>query len=79
MPRFDIDIDVEEFMDELSGSELKEVYKWLHENFDVYDINCSKLTFDEYELIKSLDNIKKNLIKITEDEMIIINNISKRL
>ena len=79
MPRFDIDIDVEEFMDELSGRELKEVYNWLHENFDEYDINCSKLTFDEYELIKSLDNIKKNLIKITEDEMIIINNISKRL
>ena len=78
MPRFDIDIDVEEFMDELSSREIKQVINWLRENEEEI-IDCSKLTFDEYELIKSLDNIKDNLIKITEDEMIIINNISKRL
>ena len=78
MPRFDIAIDVEEFMDELSSREIKQVINWLRENEEEI-IDCSKLTFDEYELIKSLDNIKDNLIKITEDEMIIINNISKRL
>lgn len=32
MPTFDLDIDVDEFMDELSKREIKEVKEWLRDN-----------------------------------------------
>ena len=32
MPTFDLDIDVDEFMDELSKREIKEVKEWLLDN-----------------------------------------------
>jgi hypothetical protein len=79
MPTFDCEVDVNDFMDELSQSEIKEVIEWLedHEE-DFSDIPYGKLNFDESELMKSLNKIKNNLILITKEEMDIINSITKR-
>lgn len=81
MPSFSVDVDVWEFMSELSDREIKEVVEYLKDNEEeAYNFGqSSKLSFDEQQLVKSLLLIKDNLIQLTEEEIFIINNIAKRL
>ncbi len=81
MPSFSVDVDVWDFMSELSNREIKEVVEYLKDNEEkAYNFGqSSKLSFDEQQLVKSLLLIKDNLIQLTEEEIFIINNIAKRL
>jgi hypothetical protein len=80
MPTFDCYVDVDDFMDELSEREIKEVIEWLQDNEeDFVDITSGKLNFDEAMLLQNLNKIKDNLIQVTLEEMEIINQIAKRL
>jgi hypothetical protein len=82
MPTFDCEVDVDDFMDELSEREIKEVIEWLQENEDDFDessILPKNLNFDESLLLQNLNKIKANLIQVTLEEMEVINQIAKRL
>ena len=82
MPTFDCYVDVDDFMDELSESEIKEVIEWLQGNEDDFDESLllpKNLNFDEGILLQSLNKIKANLIQVTLEEMEVINQIAKRL
>ena len=80
MPTFDCYVDVDDFMDELSEREIKEVIEWLQDNEeDFVDITSGKLNFDEAMLLQNLNKIKDNLIQVTLEEMEVINQIAKRL
>jgi hypothetical protein len=81
MPTFDCEVDVDDFMDELSESEIKEVIEWLQDNesFAFNESLSKNLNFDELLLIQSLNKIKSNLIQVTLEEMEVINQIAKRL
>jgi UDP-N-acetylenolpyruvoylglucosamine reductase len=81
MPSFSVDVDVWDFMSELSDREIKEVVEYLRDNEEeAYSFGTSsKLSFDDQQLVNSLMLIKENLIQLTEEEQFIINNIAKRL
>jgi len=81
MPSFSVDVDVWDFMSELSEREIKEVVEYLRDNEEeAYSFGISsKLSFDDHQLVNSLMLIKENLIQLTEEEQFIINNIAKRL
>lgn len=80
MPTFDCYVDVDDFMDELSESEIKEVIEWLQDNTEGFiDIPHGKLNFDDAMLLQNLNKIKDNLFQVTLEEMEIINQIAKRL
>ena len=81
MPSFSVDVDVWDFMSELSEREIKEVVEYLRDNEEeAYSFGISsKLSFDDQQLVNSLMLIKENLIQLTEEEQFIINNIAKRL
>jgi nanoRNase/pAp phosphatase (c-di-AMP/oligoRNAs hydrolase) len=71
----EVNIDVDEFMDELSSTEIKEVYEWLEENgTSIHE----KLNFDEVQTLKNLEKLKANLIQLTKEEVDIINQVTKR-
>jgi hypothetical protein len=81
MPTFDCEVDVDDFMDELSESEIKEVIEWLQDNesFAFNESLSKNLNFDELLLLQNLNKIKSNLIQVTLEEMEVINQIAKRL
>jgi len=84
MPSFsnDIDIDVDEFMDELSTSEISEVIDWLKDNNwldnNKKPLDENKLNFDEELFIKNLTKLKSNLLSLNKEEFEIINKIASR-
>jgi hypothetical protein len=84
MPSFsnDIDIDVDEFMDELSTSEISEVIDWLKDNNwldnNEKPLDENKLNFDEELFIKNLTKLKSNLLSLNKEVFEIINKIASR-
>lgn len=72
----EVSIDVYEFMEELSSSEIKEVHEWLEENKH-YSIH-ERLNFDEEQTFKNLEKLKANLIQLTKEEMEIISKVTSR-
>lgn len=77
----DINIDVDEFLDECSDKEINKVIKWLSENdYSIPTAASSlKLTFDEEMFIKNLYKIQINLIRVTPEQIEVINQIAKSL
>jgi len=65
----EVDIDVEDFLDECSSSEIDEVIEWLAEND--YKLNINDDT--NKDLIKLI-----NVILLTVEDEILLNNIANK-
>lgn len=80
--RTDVDIDVDEFMEELSSSEIEDVIDWLKENKELEDFSLEtplqNLSFDETIFIESLNKLKSNLICLNKEELEMISNIASK-
>ena len=83
MPSFyteDIDIEVDEFLENCSTNEIKEVIDWLEEDGQLnYGFNITgRESINERMFLESLYKIKDNWIGLSKEEEDIILNISKR-
>ena len=65
----EVDIDVEDFLDECSETEIEEVIEWLKNNN--YKINIEEDTNED--LIKLM-----NVISLTVEDEILLNNIANK-
>lgn len=75
MPSFDMDIDVDEFMDELSKSEIKEVKEWLrNEGHSLTDETPAN------ELLQiDITKINEHYWRLSIEDMDIIKQIANKL
>lgn len=75
MPTFDLDIDVDEFMDELSKREIKEVKEWLRNNGYSLTDECPQ---NEFVLI-DLEKIRQNCWRLSIEDAETIKLIADKL
>jgi len=65
----DVDVDVEDFLDACSESEIEDVIEWLNEN----DYNITVNDDTNKDLIKLM-----NVISLTVEDEILLNNIANK-
>ena len=65
----DVDIDVEDFLDACSESEIEDIIEWLNEN----DYNITVNDDTNKDLIKLM-----NVISLTVEDEILLNNIANK-
>lgn len=75
MPNFDLDIDVDEFMDELSKIEIKEVKEWLRDNGHSLTDESPQ---NEFVLI-DIEKIKQNYWRLSIEDAEKIKLIADKL
>lgn len=79
MPTFDLDIDVDEFMDNLSSNEIKEVIEWLEENDELegylIDKKASGLESFFNDMLRRLS---VNYYVLTAEEQQVIESIASK-
>jgi len=76
----DVDVEVDEFLDECSSKEIKEVLKWLQSNnyLDGTFSLTGKESINEQEYLSALTKLRDNWLSLSKEEEEIIFNISKR-
>jgi hypothetical protein len=87
MPRFEydgnIDIDVNDFLDDCTDSEITEVIEYLIDNDfisknDVSIANAETKSINDLILDEAISKIMENKIQLTDEEEQLIINLSKR-
>ena len=81
MPYLDMDIDVDDFLDECSASEIKEVIKWLVESGYIEDPEISKKARGSSSQIfdEAVRKLLGNSHRFTCEEEELIINLAKRI
>lgn len=72
----DVDVDVEDFLDACSESEIEDVIEWLNENDYNITVNDYNITVNDdtnKDLIKLM-----NVISLTVEDEILLNNIANK-
>ena len=79
MPIFDLDVDVDDFMDKLSCREIKEVIEWLEENNELENyLVDKKSTTLELFFNDMLKRLSVNYFFLTAEEQQTIEKIASR-
>jgi hypothetical protein len=75
----EVDVDVEEFLDECSEREIKYLLKWLKDNdYGLYHSHKNLTAGDEL-LLRDIQNMYSNFMRLTEEQIQSINLIAKSL
>jgi hypothetical protein len=82
MAYINVEIDVDDFMDELSISEKDDIIEWLKKDGLKADVNISvgdQLTASQTIILENLVNIKNNIWRLTDEDAEIIKTINNKL
>jgi hypothetical protein len=75
----DIDVEVEEFVDELHSWEVKELVNYLRRLGYLNDIASHEMNIQDIEWLKVTDKLSNSRLQLSVEEEEIIKNIASRL
>lgn len=83
MPTFtqyiDVDIEIEEFIDELSTWEIEELVDLLRSKGHLNDVSSPKMNIQDIEWSKTIDKLSEARLQLTVEEEELIKNIANKL
>lgn len=85
MPRFEatVDVDVDEFLYECSSKEILEIVQCLKDDgyipdFDMSPADIKNITYDQKEFYKMIDILSKSYLRITPEDLDVLEKIAKK-